>query len=158
MRYSVNFDDVASGSVADTFATIAALIAADTTGHRCRLLSISLGPSDDAPLDLSLAIQLRRVNDVSAGGNGTGTAFTPVPQDSAAVAAVITAKTDCSVEPTTYTEPLWQIDMNTRNSIIKQWTPEEAPIINQDQLLGLLVAPRSANAITVSGTLEFEQF
>jgi len=162
MRYAVHFTDVPSGAVADTFKTIAALIAADTAGYRCRLRSLQVGPADDAPADLNVALQLQRVDDVSAGGAGTANSNpTPVPKDSLARAAVISAGEDYvtgGVEPTTYGNPLWQIDINRRNSVIKEWGVEDAPVINRDQLLGLLAAPRTAAAVRLSGALEFEEF
>ena len=159
MRFSVNFDNLASGASADTFATIAALIAADTLGHRCRLRALTLGPADDAPVDLNLAVQIKRVDDVSGGGAGTkGSSPTPMPLDSESRAAVITAGTGYTVEPTTYGDPLFQADMNRRNTILKEWSEEAAPVIHRDQLLGLLVAPRTAAAAVISGCLEFEEF
>jgi len=162
MKYSVNFDDVPTGAVADTFNTLAALVAADTAGYRCRLLKLVVGPSDDAPADLNVGLQLKRVDDVSGGGAGTGNSNpTPVPLDSLSRAAVITAGEDYvtgGVEPTVYGNPLWQAEMNRRNTIIQEWAPEDAPVINRDQLFGLLAAPRTAAAARLSGCLEFEEF
>lgn len=163
MKFSVTFDDVATGAVADTFKTICALRAADTAGHRCRLLKLVVGPSEAGAQDLNIALQLKRVDDVSAGGAGTPDSTpTPAKADSLSRAAVITAGVDYitgGVEPTVYgTSPLWQGDMNLRNTIIETWTPEEAPVINSDQLLGLLAAPRTAAARSISGSMEFEEF
>jgi hypothetical protein len=42
--------------------------------------------------------------------------------------------------------------------LIQEWIPEEAPVINRDQLLGILVAPRTAAAVNVTITAEFEEF
>lgn len=159
MRFSVPFSNVATGAVADTFTTIAGLLAADTAGYRCRLRSIQVGPGDDAPADLNVALRINRVNDVSGGGAGTATAVTPQPKDSECRAAVIAGKHTYTVEPTTYeTVPIWDCDMNRRNTIIKEWAADDAPVINRDQLLGLQAAPRTAAAATLSGTLEFEEF
>ena len=159
MRYSVNFNNVSTGAVADTYKTLLALVAADTAGYRFRLRSINLGPGDDAPQDLNVSIKLGRVEDVSAGGAGTGTAATPLPKDSLSRAAVITAKTNCTVEPTTYgAVAAFELDLNRRNSFVKEWSSEDAPVFNRDQLAGLLGAPRTAAAAVLSGSMEFEEF
>ncbi len=163
MKFAVYFDDVATSGTINTFKTMLAILAADTVGYRARLLKLSVGPSDDAPADLNVALQLKRVDDVSAGG-GVGTANsnpTPVAIDSLSRAAVITAGEDYlggGVEPTAYGSPLWQIDFNRRNSIIMEWLPEEAPIISRDQVLGLLAAPRTGAAVNLSGYFLFEEF
>ena len=161
--FSLTFDAVDTGAAADTFKTIAALIAADTAGFRCRLRSLSIGCSEDAPVDEPMAVQLKRVSDVSAGGAGTADSNpTPAPRDTLQVASIITTGEDYitgGVEPTAYaTEPVWAFEFNLRNSFIKHWEPDDAPIINRDQLLGLLATPRNATARELSGTLEFEEF
>jgi len=158
MRFTVNADNVSTGAVADTFTTELAMRAADTAGYRFRLRSLSVGPADDVPGDLNLAVQVKRVDDVSAGGAGTSTAVTPVPKDSLSRASVITAGKAHTVEPTTYGDPLWQVDINRRNSFIKEWAAEDAPVANRDQLLGVLLAPRTAAAAVVSIAAEFEEF
>lgn len=158
MRFSINFDDVATGAVADAVKTIAGLRAADTLGYRFRLRSIQIGPSDDAPTDLNVGLQLKRVDDVSAGGTGTSTATTPVPRDAESRASIITAGANYTVEPTVYGDPLWQIELNRRNSMIKEWSAEEAPVFHRDQQAGLLALPRTGAAANLSGSLEFEEF
>ena len=162
MFFTVDFDDVATSGTINTFKTMAALVAADTAGYRCRLRKLCVGPADDAPADLNVALQLQRVDDVSAGGAGTADSTrTPVPHDSLSRLAVITAGEDYvtgGVEPTPYGNPLWQIELNRRNSLIVEWGEEEAPVINRDQLLGLLAAPRTAAAANLSGSLTFEEF
>ncbi len=159
MKFTVNFDDIPTGAVINTFKTIAALIAADTVGHRCRLISLTAGPSEDSPKDLNVALQLKRIDSVSGGTAGTaGGTPTPAKKDSLSRAAVITAKTNYSAEPTTYGDVLWQADMNRRNTICKEWSPEDAPVITRNQHLGLLAAPRTAAATSLSGSLEFEEF
>ena len=162
-KYAVHFTNTATGAVADTFKTMLAIIAADTAGHRARLLKMVVGPSEDAPVDLNVGLQLQRVDDVSAGGAGTaGSNPTPAKMDSESLATVITAGEDYvtgGVEPTTYgTVPLWVGDMHYYNTIIQEWAPEDAPVIQRDQLLGLLAAPRTAVARSLSGYFEFEQF
>lgn len=158
MRYSVPFSDLPSGAVADAYVTLAALVAADTAGYRCRLRSLTVGPADNAPADLNVSVALKRVDDVSAGGAGTATAVTATTKDSLSRAAVIAGAKGHSVEPTTYGTVLWECDLNLRNSVIKEWGPDDAPVISRDQLLGLLAAPRTAAAARLSGVLEFEEF
>ena len=160
MRYSVTGTDMQTSAVADTYETMLALIAADTAGHRARLLSLAVGIADDAPGDLQLAVSLQRVDDVSAGGVGTpGASPTPVPKDSQAIASVVTAGDGpYTAEPTTYGDPIWEIELNRRDGFIKEWAPEDAPIINRDQLLGVLCAPRTGAACQVTITMEFEVY
>jgi len=160
MRYSLTFDDVATGTVADTFTTFAAIIVADTAGHRCRLRSLCIGPSDDAPADLNVGIKLARIADVSGGSAGTGTAVTTANMgkiDPGTPASLMSGKRDFTAEPTAYeTEPLFAMGMNARGGLIKEWSEDGAPVVTQDQLLGLLACPRTTTAVKLSGSLEFE--
>jgi len=163
MRFVLPIQNLDTGAVADTYVTLAALIAADTAGHRCRLRAICVGPSDDAPDDKNCSVQVIRIADVSAGTAGTKTNVTaaamPRP-DSGQRDGVITGGLDYTVEPTTYeTYPLWQMDFNIRSGFLKEWPDvDAAPQISRDQLLGFRFAPRAAAAVTVSGTIEFEEF
>jgi len=161
--YKMTFDAIATGAVADTYKTLCAIVAADTAGHRARVMSITIGPADEAPVDKNVAVKLARVDDVSAGGAGTPGASVSGANmgkvDSESVASTITGGRAYSAEPTVYgTEPLWAGAFNARGGIIKHWDREDAPVIQRDQLIGLLAAPRDANAITLSGTIEFETF
>lgn len=160
--YKFDFDDVASGAVADTYTTLAALIAADTAGYRARVLSITIGPSDNAPVDKNVAVKLSRIADVSAGGVGTRTAVAGSAvskADTESVDSTISAGHTYTAEPTTYEgRAVWQGAFNARGGIIKHWDKEDAPVIQRDQLIGLLVAPRDAAALTLSGTIEYETF
>jgi hypothetical protein len=54
-----------------------ALVAADTAGYRCRLTKLVVGFSDDTPKDLNCNVAIKRVDDVSDGVAGTGSAVTP---------------------------------------------------------------------------------
>ena len=134
--------------------------AADTAGYRFRVRSIQIGCSEDTPVDESLLVALKRVDDVSAGGAGTPAASpTPTQLDSLSRASVMAGGTDyVGGEPTTSGTALFEIDLNGRNSLVKEWSPEDAPVANRDQLIGLLVAPRTANAREVTGSIEFEEF
>ena len=165
MRFKVEFDDISSGAVADTYKTIAAIRAADTAGYRCFVSGLIIGPSEDAPADLNYSARLMRVDDVSAGSAGTaGSSPTPEKVDSLSRAAVITAGLDYitgGAEPSTYsTTGMFQLPLNRRNSFEGIWpTYDLSPmIVNRDQLAGLLVAPRTAAAVAVSGVIEFTEF
>ncbi len=162
MFFTVNFDNVATSATGDLFKTMAALIAADTLGFRCRLRKLMIGPSDDAPADLNVAVQIKRVDDVSAGNAGTADSNpTAVPHDSLSRAAVITTGVGYLVggtEPTTYGLPLAQFELNRRATAIVEWDADTAPVIGRDQLLGVLAAPPTAAAALLSGSLTFEEF
>lgn len=161
-HYTMPFENVACGTSADTFLTVAAIVAANTTGHRARVRSISIGPADDAPADANISVRLNRVSSVSGGGAGTATTVSAGnmgKKDAGALDTVITGGHTYTAEPTTYdTEPLWQSDMNTRGGIIKEWAAEDAPILGPDMLIGVMVAPKDTTARSVSGCIEFEQF
>lgn len=166
MQFSLPFNDIASGASINTFKTLVALLAADTAGLRIRLRSLSIGVSEDTPLDLAVGLQLTRVADISAGGAGTSDTTVATSaiakKDAESADSPVSGKVDfvtSGVEPTTYeSEPLWAIDFNRRGGVIKEWDAENAPVIHRDQLLGLLVAPRTAAAVRLSGVLEFETF
>jgi len=162
MFYNLIFEDVASDAVANQFMTAAAIIASANAGYRARLRSFTIGFSDDAPVDLALCVKINRIDDVSGGGAGTKTAVTVGnmgrPHNEQRD-GVISGGVDYTVEPTVYrTEELFVTDLNTRGGFSKSWGIEDAPMIDNDQILGLLVAPRSAVAIRVSGTLVFEEY
>jgi len=158
MIYTVPFEEVVTSAVINTYKTIAAIVAGDTAGYRARLRELTLGCSDDSPADRALSVLLKRIDDLSGGGAGTTTAVTPVPRDSLGRAAVITAAKNYTDEPTVYGNQLWELELNLRISLFHEWPQDLAPIVNRDQLLGLLCAPRTANAATLSGSLVFEEF
>lgn len=162
-RYKLPFEDMPTGAVADTFTTLATLIAADTAGYRFRIRSLQVGPADDTPTDANGSVRLHRVADVSAGGVGSSAdtvAGSVMPKvDPSSRDAVISGARAHSSEPTTYeTEPLWQMDFNVRGGFIKEWSAEDAPICGRDMLIGLTAAPRAGVAIRLSGTIEFEEY
>lgn len=165
MIYTVYFDDVSTSAVADEQKTLQAIRAADTLGYRAKIVELFVGPADNAPVDLNVSLQLKRVDDVTAGGAGTpNSAVTPQPVDSLSRASIITAGEDYvtgGVEPTTYgAVPLWVGDINRRNSIPWFWDEfdPKVPVMNRDQLIGLLGAPRTAAAAVLSGYIKFKEF
>ena len=155
-KYSVALNNWASGAVADTFATAIGLKAADTTGHRGRLRSLFVGPADDAPVDLNVCVKINRADNSI---DGTSTAETPAKRDSLSIASVMTGGVNYTVEPTVYeTNELWAADFNRRGGILKEWSPEDAPSWGPDQTLGILAAPRTASAATLTITIEWEEY
>jgi len=162
--YSIPFENVTTSAVAGTAETVAAVIVPAVAGSRVRILSVNVGPADATPQDQSFEVTLNRVDDVSAGGSGTAPttiAAGSVPKfDSASAASPASGKTGLfTVEPTVYlTNRLWGSGLNNRAALIKEWVTNEAPVIGFDQLAGILITPRSANAVVVSGTIVFESF
>jgi hypothetical protein len=162
--YTIPFKDIATGAVADTFKTIAALELGDAQENRYRLRKLVVGPSDAAPGDVNVSLSIKRINDVSAGGVGTaGTTITaanlPCVDNECTPAVGLEANINYSAEPTTYeTHELWHAGMNGRGALIENWAPEEAPVVKRDQLLGLLAAPQGAAAFTMSGCMLVESF
>jgi len=164
-RYVCSISNVVIGSTPDTFVTMLAIISADTAGHRARLRRLAVAGSMDAPVNGNIAVKLNRVSDVSAGGAGTSTAISAAnmaKKDSASLATVITGGHTFTVEPTVYdTKPLFEGEFNAIGGKIDEaWSSVDAPTIDRDMLLGVLVSPRvsTVNAAPVTITLEYEQF
>lgn len=158
MRYRLTFNDLALSSSADAFKTLLGIIAANTAGYRGRLYYISIGPSDDAPVDENACVRVNRTN--NAGAGTAGAAPTPAKNDPGSRASIMTAGRDYSGEPTTYeTEPLINQDFNLRSGFV-WWKhdPNQMIYFGINQTLGLLVAPRTANARRVSGFVEWEEY
>jgi len=156
MRYVVTCEDKATGAVADTYKTFVGVKAANTTGYRLRLRSLFVGPTVDSPVDRNVGVKVARTNNAA---DGTGTAQTPEPKSNQLRASVMTAKVDYSAEPTTYdTPPLWAAGMNLRGAILKEWAPEDAPCVGPNETLGVLIAPRSANAERLTVAVEYEEY
>ncbi len=162
--YILPFDDVATGASANVWDTIAAAIVADTALKRIELVEIALGPADDAPLDLSAGVRIKRIADVSGGTAGTAGGTLTAAQMGRGRSDVadppFTGKTGYTAEPTVYeggtsvTNCLFQIGINTRSLVVIPVAPGLC-IAQQDQHLGLLLAPRTAAAQRWSGHLVF---
>jgi hypothetical protein len=160
MRYVLPFSDLATGASADTFKTLVALVLANTAGHRFRVRALSVGPSDDAPDDKNVAVRLARTDNTGAATGGSAVTAANIPKkDSLSRDTVATAVRGPTAEPTTYeTEPVYQMDFNIRGGLLKEWSDIDAPIVNRNQTLGLLAAPRAAAAVRLSGSIEIEEF
>lgn len=162
MFYSIPFKGT-TGSSAGTFKTMAAFNVPNTAGLRMRVRSVSIGPADTAPNDRNLSVAIRRVASVSSGSAGTpGTAISAanIPKkDTSGPDCIAGGGTIYTVEPATFeTNPLWQDDFNDRGGIIKEWDQNGAPRAIHNQLIAVCVAPRTANAAEVSGTIEVEVY
>lgn len=162
--FSLTAIDVPTESTAtkDLYTTIAALIVADTAGHRCRVVGINIGSDDDTPADRVASVKLARIADVSAGTAGTKTAVTGANMgktDPNSVASIITGGRAYTVEPTTYeTEPLFSEPFNLRSGFFKEWPENQGKLADQDMLIAVLVAPRTANIAIVTVTIDFEVY
>ena len=162
MKYSIPFDDIPTGAVADGYKTIAAIVVPNTAGARVRLTAVEVGPADDTPADRNLAVKIARVAAITSGTPGTaGTTIAAgsVPKkETRSRDSLCSGKLNYSAEPTTYeTYPVFQLAVNDRGLFVKEFG-DDGPVFELDQLCGLLAAPRAAAASRVSGTLEFEEF
>jgi len=160
-RYSMTWDNIASGAVADTYRTVAALIVPDTAGNRFRLLSLAVGFSDDSPVDLHAGVMINRTDGTANGTAGSSITGANMPKkDPDSVDSIITGGLNYSGgEPTEYEdEEIWGIGLYGKSGFIKEWSELDAPIVTQDLVLGVLVCPRTAAAVTTTGSMEFEVF
>lgn len=158
MRYRLTFNDLALSSSADAFKTLLGIVAANTAGYRGRLCAFVIGHSDDAPVDENACVRINRTS--NAGAGTPGATPTPAKVDPNSRASIMTAGRDYSAEPTTYeTEPLVNVDFNLRAGFAwKESDPDKMIKFGINQTLGLLAAPRTANARRVSGWLEYEEY
>lgn len=162
--YTCPFDNIPTGAVADTYKTIAIIQVADTAGSRIRATKVVAGPADDTPADKTIGLRIMRVADVSAGsagGGGTTIAAGSVPKkDAAAPDSPASLRIGPTSEPSTFeANPLWLGAMNDRGGIIDVWSEDsDKPHATQDQLLALQGAPRTAAAVRISGSIEFELY
>jgi len=151
MQYLLPAADIATAAVADTFKTIAALRIPDTTGLRGKLMRLLVSFADDAAADQMVAVQVKRIADVSAGSAGTATSVTLAKRDPGSAASRLQAYRNFTVEPTTYeTEPLYCVELNSRAGVHDLWLPDDALVATQDMMLGILMAPRAAEARQVT--------
>lgn len=163
MFYVLSLDDIASLAGSDVYTTIGSIIVPDTAGVRARIRMLSIGPSDDAPGDLNLSLKIARIADVSVGGAGTLTAVSAGNMgklDPDQTDAPFSGGVAYTAEPTTYesSEPLWMGSMNDRGGIQMYWDANDAPRATRDMLIGLLAAPRTAQAIKITGSMLVESY
>lgn len=159
MRYTIPFENISTGAVADTFKTLVSLIM-PTAGATCRaaIVGIRLAGGDAAPTDLTLVARFRRV----LTGSGKGTAGTTITaanipkKDNLSQDAPFTAGTNYSAEPTYEAKTLWEMAFNSRTGVMEAFGRENEIIGNYDQVIGLEVAPRTASARVLSGSIDVE--
>jgi hypothetical protein len=159
--YYVNVKNVLTGAVADTYKTMIAVIVDATLGHRFRLRKAWGGCSEDSPPDLQIAVDVGRIEDFSAGGVGSGSTLVDKPniarRETAGPQSDMQARTVYTGEPTTYdVEALFALEFNGRGGFVKEWSPDEAPVFVNDQVMGLRFAPRTAVARTITAGVIFE--
>jgi len=160
MKYSLPFENISTSAVADTDKTIAALIVANTAGHRARIRKLTVGFADDAPADRNVNITLHRTNNATAGTAGSPITAANMPKkDTGTIDSLMTGGLNYSVEPTTFdANPVWAEELNDRNGLIVEWDEEQAPKVIQNQTFCLRAAPRAAFASILTGTIEFELY
>ena len=162
MRYVLEFDDVVTSAVADSFKTVAAIIASNTAGHRARIRKLDLGPADDSPQAAIGAVRIRRCTDQTANGGTAGSSVSAANMqrpDPNQRDGVITGGTNYSAEPTYTGDAIWLIGYHGHGGVMKEWPDDDsAPAMDQNHLLGIEVAPRAASQLRVSGTIEFEEY
>lgn len=162
-HFSLPFEDVATGAVADVFKTLAALIVADTQGHRCRVRGLHVGPSDDTALDFNIAVRLSRILDVSAGSAGTSTPVTTAlmpKHDPGSVDSLVSGGLNFTGEPSTYeARDLYVNGFNMRGGLINErFDEDEKYVATRDMIIALRFAPRTGTVMRVSGVILFEVF
>lgn len=161
--YTIRFDDIDTGAVADAYVSLVGLVAANTAGFRFRLTEIAIGPSEAAPVDLNVGIQILRTVSIAAGGLGTGgTAIAANAMgklDPLSADGNITGRTGYTGEPTVFeTSPLLQMGMNLRSGLFLPFAGGNRRICEKDQEMTLAVCPRTAVLRALSGHLTFEEF
>lgn len=162
-HFSLPFEDIQTGNVADAYKTVAALTVADTLGHRCRVRGIHAFASDDTPQDHNIAVRLERIADLSGGGAGSSTAVTgaDMPKhDPGSVDSIITGGRTYTGEPSTFEpEPLYVGGFNMRGGLINErFDDDEKYVLTRDMLCALRFAPRAAVFLRVSGVIIFEVY
>lgn len=154
-HYSVTALEVASGATAGTFKTI--LGVKFPAASRQRLRALAVGPGGEAAQDINVSI---RVTTADQTGDGTSTAVTVKQKDAQARATSASAAgKNFTAEPTNVaaTHHL-EVGLNSRGSLIKEWNPEEAPVIPASTTVIVQVTPGTATAVKMSYTLEWEEF
>ena len=162
-HFSLPFEDIQTGNVADVYKTAAALIVPDTFGYRCRLRGIHAFASDDTPLDHNIAVRLERIADLSVGGAGSSTAVTGAnmpKHDPGSVDSIVTGERIYTAEPSAFEpEPLYAGGFNMRGGLINErFDDDEKYVFTRDMLCALRFAPRAAVFLRVSGVIIFEVY
>lgn len=146
--YYLPFTHINDGNAADTFQTMAAGIVAAAETALVQLLGFNIAACTGAYSDEAFEVKVNRINDVSAGGAGTKTAITAanMPRQWSGMGdPSFTGGVLYTVEPTAYeTNAIYHDVSNDRGRISHFWPEGTGPIMSDDQLIGLLMAPRFA--------------
>lgn len=168
MRYRLTFEDIATSAVIDEFKTLAAIVVPNTTGIQARLRQVRLGPSDDIPEDRNVSVQVGLI-DLTPGGHDAGTPTTVLAgadMFQANPRSPVSAVTGGigyggANEPKIYDVIPFCLEdsFNLRGGFIHTWWDEdEMPEIPQNFALGLLVAPKAAIQVRLSGSIAYEVY
>jgi len=155
LKYRVASAEFATDGSAGSMTTALFLYVPDTAGLAAQLTGLAVGSADATPVEKDVIVQLARVDDISGGSAGTGTAATIFPMKSRQRASALSAKHTCTAEPSTYgtVEP---IGFHSKNGI---YIPDglDGPIIEQDQGLGCLLGCQDATVLTLTVTFWFTE-
>ena len=160
MYYSLQVAALATSASANAFITMLGLKLANTSGHRARLRKLVVGGGSVAPQDLQVGVRVRRTDNT---GDGTSTAVnvnTIASADANQIASRVSAigKT-YTAEPTAYENGvLAGGSLNTRGTLVLEFSADEAPVWGPNKTLGIEAAPGSASAATLDITVEWEEF
>lgn len=147
----------ATGSSANTFKTMLAIICANTAGHRGELRWISIGGGGGAPQDYQARLRINRTSNAGAGTPGSSP--TPAKMDPNSLASILTAGDLYSAEPTTYeTVPLYEVGFNSRGGHSFSWPVGRGIKFGINQTLGILVAPSEAAAINLCVSIGYVEW
>jgi len=160
MHYRIKVDSLATGTSANTYKTILGLKLPDTAGYRARLRRLIVGGGGAAAEDLQVSLRLRRTGNTADGTSTAVNVNTIGKADGDSVASRISAiGKNYTAEPTTYeTGAVAGGTINTRATLILEWSPDDAPVWGPNQTLGLEAAPGSASAAHLEATAEWEEF
>lgn len=104
----------------------------------------------------NLAISLKRLTGTITDGTG-GTAVTPAPLDPGNAAATATARANDTTQATGTVTTLMADVFNTVNGYLLQFAPDDRPIVGLSSALILSLNTAPGAAMTMSGTLTFEE-
>lgn len=159
MLYTIPFQLISTGVVADTYKTMVAALVPDTAGLRCRLRHMFAACSDVTPPDSNMLIQFKRIFTFSGGDAGTGAGtVVPAKVDTLQLDTTIVGKTGYTGEPTSYEAVApWQHAMHTHDRLDEHFDPtDDRFVIPRDCLGSLLIAPIDTTAIKMSGHIIIE--
>ncbi len=159
MIYSVKFDALVTGSTANTYKTLIALIMPNTAGCIGRLRKVVMGPGGAAPEDLSVDIKIGITDSGGAGTPGsTPNVNTIQSHEQDQRASVVSGLgINYSGEPSTFQTGAGGFSMNSRATFSQEWPEGKGPKWGKNQTLCIKGAPGTSAAVHLSGTIEWEE-